>query len=45
MFHLAEEALSLPLSERPALAKLRVDRLEGDSRSDEDIRTELQLRF
>jgi Putative addiction module component len=41
----AEEALSLPLSERLALAKLLVDSLEGDSRSDEDIRSELQLRF
>lgn len=41
----AEEALSLPVSERAALAKLLIDSLEGDPRSSDDIRHDLQLRF
>jgi putative addiction module component (TIGR02574 family) len=41
----AEEALSLPASERAGLARLLVESLEGDPRSNEEIRRELQLRF
>ena len=41
----AEEALSLPASERAGLAKLLVESLEGDPRSNEDIRKDLELRF
>lgn len=41
----AEEALSLPASERAGLARLLVESLEGDPRSNEDIRMDLQLRF
>jgi hypothetical protein len=41
----AEEALSLPASERAELARLLVESLEGDPRSNEEIRSNLQLRF
>lgn len=41
----AEEALSLPASERPGLARLLVESLEGDPRSDDDVRKDLQIRF
>lgn len=41
----AEEALSLPASERAGLVKLLVDSLEGEPRSNEEIRTEFQKRF
>lgn len=41
----AEEALSLPASERAGLARLLVESLEGDPRSNEEIRKDLQLRF
>jgi hypothetical protein len=41
----AEEALSLSASERAGLARLLVESLEGDPRSDADIRRDLQLRF
>lgn len=41
----AEEALSLPASERAGLARLLVDSLEGDPRSDEEVHRDLQLRF
>jgi putative addiction module component (TIGR02574 family) len=41
----AEEALSLPASERAGLARLLVESLEGDPRSDEEVRKELKLRF
>ncbi len=41
----AEEALSLPASERAGLVKLLVDSLEGEPRSNEEIRTELQNRL
>jgi len=41
----AEEALSLPASERAGLAKLLIDSLEGDPRSDDEIREALQLRL
>lgn len=37
----AEEALSLPASERAGLARLLVESLEGDPRSNEDIRMDL----
>ena len=41
----AEEALSLPASERAGLARLLVESLEGDPRSDDEVRRDLQLRF
>ena len=41
----AEEALSLPASERAGLARLLVESLEGDPRSNEEVRKDLQLRF
>ena len=41
----AEEALSLPASERAGLARLLVESLEGDPRSEDEVRKELQLRF
>ncbi len=41
----AVEALSLPASERAALARLLVDNLESDSHSDQAVRKDLQLRF
>ena len=41
----AEESLSLPASERAGLARLLVESLEGDPRSDDDVRKDLQLRF
>lgn len=41
----AEEALSLPASERAGPVKLLVDSLEGEPRSNEEIRTELQKRL
>jgi len=41
----AEAALALPAPERAGLAKLLLDSLEGDLRSDDEISNELQLRF
>lgn len=41
----AEEALSLPASERAGLVKLLVDSLEGEPRSNEEIRADLQQRL
>ncbi len=41
----AEEALSLPAPERAGLARLLVESLEGDPRSDDDVRNALQLRL
>ncbi|NQW99914.1 addiction module protein [bacterium] len=41
----AEEALSLPASERAGLARLLVESLAGDPRSDEEVRKDLQHRF
>lgn len=41
----AEEALSLPASERAGLARLLVESLEGDPRSNAEVRKDLQLRF
>lgn len=41
----AEEALSLPLTERVDLAKLLIQSLEGDRRSDAEIKAELGRRL
>lgn len=41
----AEEALSLPAAERAGLVKLLVDSLEGEPRSNDEIRADLQRRF
>jgi putative addiction module component (TIGR02574 family) len=41
----AEEALSLAPAERADLAKLLVQSLEGDSRTDEAIKTDLTRRL
>ena len=41
----AEEALSLSPGERAELAKLLIQSLEGDRRSDEAIKTELAQRL
>jgi putative addiction module component (TIGR02574 family) len=42
---MAEEALSLPPAERAELAKLLIQSLENDSRSDAEIRLELKRRL
>ena len=42
---LAEEALSLSPSERADLAKLLIQSLEGDRRTDEDVKAELFRRL
>ena len=42
---LAEEALSLSPKERAKLAKLLIQILEGDPRTDEEIRAELTSRL
>jgi putative addiction module component (TIGR02574 family) len=41
----AEEALSLSPSERVELAKLLIQSVEGDSRTDEQIKVELDRRL
>jgi len=41
----AEEALSLSPQERAELARLLIQSLEGDARSDADIQAELARRF
>ncbi len=41
----AEQALSLPASERAGLARLLVDSLEAEPRSSDEIRSDLQLRL
>ena len=41
----AEEALSLSPAERADLAKLLIQSLEGDRRTDEEIRAELASRL
>ena len=43
--NVAEEALSLTPSERAGLAKLLIQSLEGDRRTDEKIRVELVNRL
>jgi putative addiction module component (TIGR02574 family) len=43
--YLAEEALSLPPAERTALARLLLDSVASDGRSDEAIRADLQDRL
>jgi putative addiction module component (TIGR02574 family) len=43
--YLAEEALSLPAGQRAELAKLLITSLEGDHRSNAEIRTELERRL
>ena len=43
--YLAEEVLSLPADQRAELAKLLMESLREDRRSDEEIRAELQQRF
>ena len=41
----AEEALSLPASERAGLVRLLVDSLDGEARSNEEISADLQVRL
>ncbi len=41
----AEEALSLPASERAGLVRLLVDSLDGEPRSNEEISADLQVRL
>jgi putative addiction module component (TIGR02574 family) len=41
----AEEALSLSPEDRPALAKLLIQSLESDPRTDEEIKAELNKRL
>ena len=43
--YLAEEALALPAAERSALAKLLMESVVGDERSDEAIRRDLEARL
>ena len=43
--YLAEEALSLPPQQREQLAKLLMQSLQEDSRSDEEITAELRARL
>ncbi|AKC82944.1 hypothetical protein IMCC26134_09440 [Verrucomicrobia bacterium IMCC26134] len=43
--YLAEEALSLPPDERTSLARLLLDSVKEDGRSDAEIRAELQIRL
>lgn len=42
---IAEEALSLSPDDRIELAKLLIQSLEGDNRTDDEIRAELNRRF
>ena len=42
---LAEEALALPAPQRAELAQLLIDSLEGDKRSDAEIRALLETRL
>jgi putative addiction module component (TIGR02574 family) len=41
----AEEALSLPAADRADLARLLIQSLEGDNRSNEEIKAELTRRL
>ena len=43
--YLAEEALALPLAERETLARLLVESVTPDRRTDEEIRHELSARL
>jgi putative addiction module component (TIGR02574 family) len=43
--YLAEEALSLPPNERASLARLLLDSVKEDGRSDAEIRADLQIRL
>ena len=43
--YLAEEALALPAAERSALARLLMESVAGDERSDETIRRDLEDRL
>jgi putative addiction module component (TIGR02574 family) len=43
--YLAEEALALPPEQRHALAKLLMDSLKDDGRSDDEIRSMLRSRL
>jgi putative addiction module component (TIGR02574 family) len=43
--YLAEEALALPAAQRAGLAQLLIDSLEGDKRSDAEIRAMLESRL
>ena len=43
--YLAEEALALPAAQRHELAKLLLDSLAGDNRSDDEIRALLRSRL
>ncbi len=43
--YLAEEALALPADQRAQLANLLLDSLNGDGRSDDEIRLMLQSRL
>ena len=43
--YLAEEVLSLPAEQRRALAKLLMDSVSGDGRSDDEIRAMLRSRL
>jgi putative addiction module component (TIGR02574 family) len=43
--YLAEEALALPANQRAELARLLIDSLEGDRRSDTEIRRVLETRL
>ena len=43
--YLAEEVLSLPLDQRRMLAKLLMDSVREDGRSDDQIRHELRTRL
>jgi putative addiction module component (TIGR02574 family) len=43
--YLAEESLALPAAERSALARLLMESVAGDERSDEAIRQDLEGRL
>jgi len=43
--YLAEQALALPPPQRAGLARLLIDSLEGDLRTDAEIKATLQRRF
>jgi putative addiction module component (TIGR02574 family) len=43
--YIAEEVLALPVDQRRMLAKLLMDSVKDDGRSDDQIRSELQARL